>query len=151
MFNKITAIALCIMFLISLVGALGFLLISGKVFMIIFWLLTGLQLFIGYPINRYLEQKQKSLDIYSKLLTKQELEIHTAQHTNVECAYCNVMNSVQVHLNNDYRFECRSCGEISKVIVDTRSCRTTDLGDISDIEIPKSKSPDIKIPNIGKI
>lgn len=138
MFNRIVLFGMLITGLISLVGALGFLLISIKVFTIIFFLLTGIQLFVAYPINRFLDQKQKSLDVYSNLLTEQEVELQTAQNTNIECAYCNSMNSVQIHLSNDYRFECRSCGEISKVAVDTRSCRTTDLEDIPEIpDMPK--------------
>ena len=140
MFNRIAMVGLLITCLISVVGALGFLLISSKVFIIIFFLLTGIQFIVAYPINRFLDQKQKSLDVYSNLLTEQEVELQTAQNVNIECAYCNAMNSVQVHLNNDYRFECRSCGEVSKVAVDTRSCRTTDLEDVPEIpEFPKMK------------
>lgn len=149
---KVTAIALLLTLGISLVGALGFLLISPKVFMIVFFLITGIQMFVGYPINKFLDQKQKALDVYSKLLTDQEVELQTAQNTKIECAYCCTMNSVQVHLNNDYRFECRNCGEISKVVVDTRSCRTTDLEEIPnipDITIPVAGENDPELPRIG--
>lgn len=133
MFNRIAMVGILMTLLISFIGALGFLLISSKVFIIIFCLLTGIQIFVAYPVNKFLNQKQKSLDVYSNLLSEQELKLETAQNTNIECSYCNAMNSVQIHLNNDYRFECRTCGEISKVLVDTRSCRTTDLEDIPKI------------------
>ena len=130
---KVTALSLLLLLAISTVASLGFLFISVKAFCIVFGIATGVQMFVGYPINRYLEGKEKSLNAYSKLLSEQELFIHTAQTTNIECAYCNTMNNVKVHINNDYRFKCRECGQVSKVVVDTTSCRTTDLEIVEEI------------------
>lgn len=121
----IMALSVGLMFIIS--GLFGF---GVSLFGLSGWgtflIVTGIQLFIMLPINRFLGIKfnKSELKRLDKILQIQEIE--GKQLTTLECSYCGNKNAMLIDVNQENEFICTTCKNKNKIILQFTAVQTTD-------------------------
>jgi hypothetical protein len=107
----IIGVSLLITGLVSLiVGIGGYIIVSN------FWgwfvLAFGVQFIIFAIINTFLQRKDQ---IEVNKIYNEQLEALSKVSVQIACAYCQTANLVPITLNQENRFKCESCNQVSGI------------------------------------
>jgi len=94
---------------------------SLKKYAAVFCILVAVQLFIAtlwnYFINNKLKLKEKEIIAIDQLT-------NAMQHVQVTCAYCGIMNYVEIYVGKKNTYECTTCNQTNAVQIQISCSRT---------------------------
>jgi len=100
--------------------------VAGLLFHSSFWgwfsIALIIQLILGYFWNQHLD-RTAGVEILS--LQNKFADITNRQTIELNCAYCNFKNLVNIVLNKDNQFTCPNCQQINKINIKFTTLRTT--------------------------
>jgi hypothetical protein len=112
---------LLIISLVSAITSFGFYMLNFSFFST-FFISFGIIFFIGILFNILIDNKNKRDNIKDQLEIAKTL---ASQKLTVNCAYCRVKNEEYIRTDKDIEFDCISCKQPNKVVLQYGAVRIT--------------------------